>query len=54
VLAHFVEVINLQGGVRSRDGESTVNLTDEMATAGTKVAQLAFRGNGAQAERKTS
>ena len=26
-------------------------VTDEMTTAGIKVAQLAFQGNGAQAER---
>lgn len=29
-------------------------VTDEMTTAGIKVAQLAFQGNGAQAERNGS
>jgi integrase len=42
--------------MRHTDIRTTMNVygdvvTDEMATAGTKVAQLAFRGNGAQAER---
>ena len=29
-------------------------VTDEMATAGSKVAQLAFQSNGAQTERNSS
>ena len=44
--------------MRPSDIRTTMNIygdgevvTDEMATAGNKVAQLAFEGNGAQAER---
>lgn len=42
--------------MRHRDIRSTMNIygdvvTDEMITAGIKVAQLAFQSNGAQAER---
>jgi integrase len=42
--------------MRHRDIRTTMNIygdvvTDEMATAGIKVAQLAFQSNGAQAER---
>ena len=42
--------------MRHADIRTTMNIygdvvTDEMATAGIKVAQLAFQGNGAQAER---
>ena len=45
--------------MRHADIRTTFNVygdvvTDEMATAGMKVAQLAFQGNGAQAERETS
>jgi integrase len=45
--------------MRHADIRTTMNIygdvvTDEMATAGIKVAQLAFQGNGAQAERKGS
>jgi len=45
--------------MRHADIRTTMNIygdvvTDEMATAGIKVAQLAFQGNGAQAERKQS
>jgi hypothetical protein len=29
-------------------------VTDEMSTAGLKVAELAFKSNGARAERETS
>jgi integrase len=44
--------------MRHADIRTTFNVygdvvTDEMATAGMKVAQLAFQGNGAQAERKS-
>jgi hypothetical protein len=43
--------------MRHADTRTTINiygdaLTDEMATAGSKVAQLAFRANGAQTERR--
>ena len=45
--------------MRHADIRTTMNIygdvvTDEVATAGIKVAQLAFQGNGAQAERKQS
>jgi integrase len=45
--------------MRHADIRTTMNIygdvvTDEMATAGIKVAQLAFQGNGAQAERNGS
>jgi integrase len=45
--------------MRHADIRTTMNIygdvvTDEMTTAGIKVAQLAFRGNGAQAERTAS
>jgi integrase len=44
--------------MRHADIRTTFNVygdvvTDEMATAGMKVAQLAFQSNGAQAERKS-
>jgi len=42
--------------MRHTDIRTTMNIygdvvTDEMSTAGSKVAELAFQGNGAQAER---
>jgi integrase len=45
--------------MRHADIRTTMNIygdvvTDEMTTAGIKVAQLAFQGNGAQAERMGS
>jgi integrase len=45
--------------MRHADIRTTMNIygdvvTDEMTTAGVKVSQLAFQGNGAQAERKVS
>ena len=45
--------------MRHADIRTTMNIygdvvTDEMTTAGIKVAQLAFQSNGAQAERETS
>ena len=45
--------------MRHTDIRTTMNIygdvvTDEMTTAGVKVAQLAFQGNGAQAERNES
>jgi len=45
--------------MRHSDIRTTFNIygdvvTDEMTTAGMKVAQLAFRGNGAHAERNES
>jgi hypothetical protein len=45
--------------MRHSDIRTTFNIngdvvTDEMATVGTKVAQLAFQGNRAQAERTSS
>jgi integrase len=45
--------------MRHADIRTTMNIygdvvTDEMATAGIKVAQLAFQGIGAQAERNGS
>ena len=45
--------------MRHTDIRTTMNIygdvvTDEMSTAGIKVAQLAFQRNGAQAERKAS
>ena len=45
--------------MRHADIRTTMNIygdvvTDEMTTAGIKVAQLAFQGNGAQAERNGS
>jgi integrase len=45
--------------MRHADIRTTMNIygdvvTDEMATAGIKVAQLAFQGNGAQTERDGS
>ena len=44
--------------MRHSDIRTTMNIygdvvTDEMATAGNKVAQLAFQSNGAQAERRS-
>lgn len=45
--------------MRHADIRTTMNIygdvvTDEMTTAGSKVAQLAFRANGAHAERRES
>ena len=45
--------------MRHSDIRTTMNIygdvvTDEMTTAGIKVARLAFQGNGAQAERNGS
>lgn len=45
--------------MRHADIRTTMNVygdivTDEMATAGMKVAQLAFKSNGVQAERESS
>ena len=45
--------------MRHSDIRTTMNIygdvvTDEMETTGLKVAQLAFQGNGAQAERDGS
>jgi hypothetical protein len=44
--------------MRHTDIRTTMNIygdvvTDEMSTASSKVAKLAFRGNGAQAERES-
>jgi hypothetical protein len=48
-----------QSTLRHADIRTTMNIygdvvTDEMTTAGIKVAQLAFQGIGAQAERNGS
>jgi len=45
--------------MRHSDIRATMNIygdvvTNEMETAGLKVARLAFQGNGAQAERNSS
>lgn len=45
--------------MRHSDIRTTFNIhgdvvTDEMATAGMKIAQLAFQSNGAQAKRKAN
>ena len=45
--------------MRHADIRTTMNIygdvvTDEMSTAGMKVAELAFQRNGAQAERESS
>jgi hypothetical protein len=45
--------------MRHADIRTTFNIygdvvTDEMTTAGERVAQIAFRGNGAQTERTES
>jgi integrase len=45
--------------MRHTDIRTTMNVygdvvTDEMSTAGLRVAELAFQSNGAQAERKAS
>ena len=45
--------------MRHTDIRTTMNIygdvvTDEMTTAGIKVAQLAFQSNGAQPERRAS
>ena len=55
--AHLVAV--QQKMMRHADIRTTMNIygdvvTDEMTTAGVKVSQLAFQGNGAQAERNGS